>query len=100
MTETILACPLFGRRIEFGRLTRLRFGEPQKARVVSCRPRPKTPFEDPEVSERSLVLLIPCTTYIDGTDVAQNLLTQLNGQWNIVNERYSCWQRDLRRQGI
>lgn len=35
MTETILACPLFGRRIEFGRLTRLRFGEPQKSRAVS-----------------------------------------------------------------
>lgn len=48
MTETILACPLFGRRIEFGRLTWLRFGELHKGRVVSCRSYPNTPLLEPE----------------------------------------------------
>lgn len=52
MTETILACPLFGRRIELDRLTRLRFGEPQKARVVLVLAAPKYTFAGTRIARQ------------------------------------------------
>jgi len=58
MTETILACPLFGRRVEFRRLTRRRFGRPQNAGSSHAGDSREHPGA-PDTSNRYPVLLGP-----------------------------------------